>query len=164
MAVYRLLHTPDYQTAFGSQPLHAEVMLLLNSYRYESNMDLTIFGLHLGLLGYLVYRSGYIPKVIGILLVIDGLGWLIDPLRPYLYSSSQAGSIFIQFFAIFSFTELILPLWLVIRGWKIQESQVRYADGYEKGPRLRETTGTEAKARLIELCSSHRQYPDLTRN
>jgi hypothetical protein len=28
-------------------------------------------------------RSGYIPKIIGILLVIDGLGWVIDSLRPY---------------------------------------------------------------------------------
>jgi len=30
-------------------------------------MSLIIFGIHLGLLGYLNYRSGYIPKIIGIL-------------------------------------------------------------------------------------------------
>lgn len=36
-----------------------------------------LFCIHLGLLGYLVYKSGYIPKVLGVLLVIAGLGYLI---------------------------------------------------------------------------------------
>jgi hypothetical protein len=112
----RLLNTPDYLTAFGSGPLHAQVMLLLNAYRYDWSMSLIIFGIHLGLLGYLIYRSGYIPKIIGILLVLDGLGWVISSLKPYLYPNAHLGFIFIT-----SLTELILPLWLVIRGWKIQE-------------------------------------------
>ena len=114
--VNRLLHTPDYLTAFGSGPLHAQVMLLLNSYRYDWSMSLIIFGIHLGLLGYLIYRSDYIPKIIGILLVIDGLCWVINPLKPYLYPHAHLG-----FFFPMSFFELILPLWLLIRGWKIQE-------------------------------------------
>ena len=114
--VYRLLHTPDYLTAFGTGPLHAQVLLLLNSYRYDWSISLIIFGIHLGLLGYLIYRSGYIPRIIGILLVVDGLGWVITPLKPYLYPNAHLG-----FFSPFSFAELILPLWLLIRGWKIQE-------------------------------------------
>ncbi|HYL22141.1 MAG TPA: DUF4386 domain-containing protein [Gemmatimonadales bacterium] len=113
---YRLLNTPDYLPAFGPGPLHAQVMLLLNSYRYVWSLSLIIFGIHLGLLGYLIYRSGYIPKLIGILLVIDGLGWVINPLKPYLYPNAHLAFIF-----VLSFAELILPLWLVVRGWKIQE-------------------------------------------
>ncbi len=119
--VYRFLHTPDYLAAFGSGPLHAQVMLLLNSYRYDWSMSLIIFGIHLGLLGYLIYQSGYIPKMIGILLVIDGLGWVITPLKPYLYPNAHLG-----FFFPMNFAELILPLWLLIRGWKIQEPTARY--------------------------------------
>lgn len=119
--VYRLLHTPDYLKAFGSGPLHAQVMLLLNSYRYEWSMSLIIFGIHLGLLGYLIYRSGYIPRILGFLLVIDGLGWVITPLKPYLYPNAHLG-----FFFPMSFVELLLPRWLVIRGWKIQEPTARY--------------------------------------
>jgi hypothetical protein len=46
---------------------------------------------------------------------------VIDPLRPYLYPNSHVGSLFIQFFPFFAFSELVLLLWLVIRGWKIQE-------------------------------------------
>ena len=114
--VYRVLHTPDYLTAFGAGPLHAQVMLLLNSYRYDWSMSLVIFGIHLGLLGYLIYRSAYIPKIIGILLLIDGLGWLVTPLKPYLYPNARLG-----FFFPMSFVELLLPIWLLISGWKIRE-------------------------------------------
>jgi len=116
VTVYRLLHTPDYLTAFGAGPLHAQVMLLLNSYRYDWSFSLIIFGIHLGLLGSLIYRSRYIPRIIGILLGLDGVAWVINPLRPYLYPNAHLGFLF-----IISFSELILPLWLVIRGWKIQE-------------------------------------------
>lgn len=116
VTVFRLLNTPDYLTAFGSAQLHAQVLLLLRSFRYDWSMSLVIFGIHLVLLGYLIYRSGYIPRIIGILLVIDGLGWAIDSLQPYLYPNAHLGFLFITFFG-----ELVFMLWLLIRGWKIQE-------------------------------------------
>jgi hypothetical protein len=77
--------------AFGRQPLDRQVMLLLNAYRYESNMGLIIFGLHLRLVGWLCYRSWYTPKLIA----SDGLGWVIDLLRPYFYPNSHIGSFFV---------------------------------------------------------------------
>jgi len=114
--VYRLLHTPIYLTAFGPGPLNAQVLLLLNSYRYDWSFSLIIFAIHLGLLGCLIYRSHYIPRIIGILLILDGLVWIVNPLQPYLYPNARLGFLF-----PISFVELIFPLWLVIRGWKIQE-------------------------------------------
>jgi len=119
VTVFRLLNTPDYMTLFGPQELHAQVRLLLSSFRYDWSMSLIIFGIHLILLGCLIYRSGYIPRIIGILLVIDGLGWEIDSLQPYLYPNAHLGFIFITFFG-----ELVFMLWLLIRGWKIQEHAV----------------------------------------
>jgi hypothetical protein len=116
VTVFRLLHTPDYLTDFGSQQLHAQVRLLLNSFRYDWSIGLVIFGIHLGLLGYLIYRSRYIPKILGILLVIVGISWVIDSLGPYLYPNADLG-----FIPIIAFGELIFPLWLLIRGWKIRE-------------------------------------------
>lgn len=115
--VYRLLHTPVYLTAFGSSPLHAQVLLLLNSYRYDWSFSLIIFGIHLGLLGYLIFQSGYIPKIIGILLVLDGVVWIVNSLQPYLYPNAHLGFLF-----PISFVELIFPLWLVIGGWRIREA------------------------------------------
>jgi hypothetical protein len=116
VTVFRLLTTPDYLTTFGPGPLRAQVDLLLHSFRYDWSISLIIFGVHLVLLGYLIYRSGYIPRVIGVLLVINGLGWVIDSLRPYLYPNAPLGFIFVTFFG-----ELVFMVWLLVRGWKIQE-------------------------------------------
>lgn len=116
VTVFHLVNTPDYLTLFGSGPLHAQVKLLLDSYRTDWSMGLVLFAIHLILLGYLIYRSGYMPRILGILLVIDGLGWVIDSLQPYLYPNAHLGYIFLTFFG-----EVFLMLWLLIRGWKIQE-------------------------------------------
>ncbi|HKD02738.1 MAG TPA: DUF4386 domain-containing protein, partial [Terriglobales bacterium] len=116
VTVLRLLTTSAYLEAFGSAALHAQVMLLLNSFRYDWSLSLLIFGIHLALLGYLICRCRYVPWIIGILLALDGLGWVINGLRPYLYPKANLG-----FFFTMSFVELIFPLWLVIRGWKIPE-------------------------------------------
>ncbi|MDH3646016.1 MAG: DUF4386 domain-containing protein [Gammaproteobacteria bacterium] len=116
VTVFRISNTADYVAVFGSDQLHAHVKLLLNSFRYEWNIGLILFAIHLGLLGYLVYRSGYIPRILGILLTIAGLGWLIYVLSPYLYPNADVGFIMITFVG-----EIIFMLWLLARGWKIQE-------------------------------------------
>jgi Domain of unknown function (DUF4386) len=118
-AVYRLVSTPDYLTAFGAGPLHAQIKLLLGSFRYDWSLALVIFGVHLLLLGCLIFRSGYIPRLIGILLVINGAGWVVDSLRPYLYPHARLGFVFIAFFG-----ELVFMLWLLFRGWKLREPAV----------------------------------------
>lgn len=71
--VHRVVTTPEYVTLFGSGPLQAQVKLLLSTFRYNWSLGLIVFGVHLVLLGYLICRSGYIPWIIGILLVI--MGW-----------------------------------------------------------------------------------------
>ena len=115
VAAWRLVNTPYLQSLFGDAPLHAQVQLLLNSFRYDFSMALVIFGMQLVLLGYLIWRSRYIPKVLGALLAIDGLGWIVYCLKPYLYPEAP-----LDFIPLFGFVELLFPLWLVIRGWKIQ--------------------------------------------
>lgn len=114
---YRLVHDPDFLTTFGPGQLGAQVQGLLDSFRYGWSFSLIVFGIHLILLGYLIYRSGYIPKLIGILLVIDGLGWMVNDLKPYLYPSANLDFLFITFFG-----ELVFMLWLLVMGWRIQGS------------------------------------------
>lgn len=120
VAVFRLVHTPDYLTAFGTQQLHAQVQLLLGSFQYDWSFSLIIFAVRLVLMGYLIYRSGYILRIIGILLIIDGLAWVINGLRPYFYPSAH-----LHFISIAFLGELVFMLWLLIRGWKIQEPAAR---------------------------------------
>jgi hypothetical protein len=116
VSVLRIVQTPDYLKLFGSAQLHAQVKFLLDSFRDGWSMSLLLFGIHLVLLGILIYRSGYIPRIIGILLVIDGAGWLVNCLQPYFYPNAHLGFIFATFFG-----ELVFMLWLLIWGWKVQE-------------------------------------------
>ena len=115
VTVYHMVGTPDYLRAFGSGPLDAQVSLSLHSFRYGWQIALVVFGIHLMLLGYLIVRSNYIPLILGILLIINGLGWMLDSLGPYLLPNADLGFVFVTFFG-----EIFFMLWLLIRGWKIQ--------------------------------------------
>lgn len=119
VTVYRMLSTPEIVAAFGVGQLHAQVDLLLHSFRYDYLFGLIVFGIHLCLIGYLLYRSGYtgvISRIVGVLLVIAGLGWIVLELRPYLYPAAKIDWLFITAFA-----ELIFMLWLLIAGWRLKE-------------------------------------------
>lgn len=110
VTILRLLNTSD--TLIGSQ-----VMLSINTFRSNWYFGLLFFGIHLVLLGYLVLRSNYIPKILGIVLVIAGLGYLLSNLKPFLFPHVNMD------FAEYTFYgELIFMLWLLIRGSRIQES------------------------------------------
>ena len=72
-----------------------------------------LFSLHLLIFGYLTYQSGYLPKIIGILLIIVGLNYLISNFGTILLPQYKA--LFTSLAAI-SFIEVAFPLWLVIKG------------------------------------------------
>jgi hypothetical protein len=115
VTVYHLVAIPDYLTAFGSGQLQAQVLLLLHSFRFGWQIGLVLFGIHLVLVGYLIVRSRYVPWILGILLIINGLGWMLDSLGPYVLPNANLGFTFATFFG-----EIFFMLWLLIRGWKVQ--------------------------------------------
>lgn len=114
--VFRLVHAPGRGTELGAAQLHSQVDLLLRSFHYEWGMGLVLFGVYLVLLGYLVYRSGYIPRFLGVLLAIAGVGWLVDSSSPYLFPNADLRLLMITFLG-----EIVFMAWLLARGWKIEE-------------------------------------------
>jgi hypothetical protein len=86
-------------------------MLKIDAFTDIYMAALILFGVHLFLLGYLAYRSGYVPKTIGVLLAIAGVGYAFDSFLTVFAAGSS--------FAISTVTfigEFLLALWLVIRG------------------------------------------------
>jgi hypothetical protein len=105
-------------TAQQSQAL-AMVFLKLNAYAF--NVDLVFFGLWCALTGYLIFRSTFLPRILGVLLAIDGLGWMM-----YLYPP-LAYQLFPFIAAASGLAEIPLQLWLIVMGvndqrWKEQAS------------------------------------------
>jgi hypothetical protein len=68
----------SYLAVFEPEQLDALMLLSLNAFEYMILVWGFFFGLHLLLLGYLVYRSGYFPRLLGALLVLSSLGYLIE--------------------------------------------------------------------------------------
>ena len=78
VAVLLLLKSPEYLTLFSAGQLQALISLFLNLHQYGIQIVGIFWGLWLLPMGYLVYKSNYIPKIIGIFLMITCLGYLID--------------------------------------------------------------------------------------
>ena len=109
-----LLRSDDYSAAFGEEQLQAQAMLKIDTFNDLWIAALVLFGVHLFLLGYLALRSGYVPKVIGVLLVVAGAGYLFDSFGTVL---SQGSPIVVS--TVTFVGEFVLACWLVIRGRRV---------------------------------------------
>ena len=127
ITVLRLLSDADYLTVFGTDQLHAQVMLSLNAFSDGWAIGyVCFFSLHLFVLGYLVYKSGYIPRILGVLLIIGGFGYLIDTFALLLLPNYEAyEAIFTLLIIPTALGEVLLALWLLIKGVKIPEMKNR---------------------------------------
>jgi hypothetical protein len=112
-SVLLLLGNADYYKVFETDQLHAQAMLSLRAFSDGWDIGIVFFGLHLALLGYLVFKSGYIPRILGVLLVIAGLGYLIDSFVVFLIPNQEVT------IAMFTFIgELLFMFWLLLQGGK----------------------------------------------
>ena len=91
--------------------LQTQAWLALQSFNDAWDFALVIFGLHLIVIGYLVLRASYMPKILGILVVICGLGYLFDSVTALLLPNFGVTVSMITFVG-----EVLLALWLVIKG------------------------------------------------
>lgn len=106
-----LLGNDGYLKTFSTDQLHTEALLKIGAFHDIWNLGLVIFGVHLLLIGYLAYKSGYVPKPVGVLLVIAGLGYLVDSFGALLVSDY---SLLVAAFT--GFGEAVLMLWLLVKG------------------------------------------------
>ncbi|WP_342305013.1 DUF4386 domain-containing protein [Methanolobus sp. ZRKC5] len=122
-SVLQLLGSASYLAAFDTAQLQAQVMILLNAFNQTWLIGLIFFGIHLFVLGYLIFKSGYIPKVIGILLIIASLGYLADSFANFLLPNyANYATIFMIIVIVPGVIgELSFTVWLLLKGSKIPE-------------------------------------------
>jgi len=76
--VIHLLSDAGYRTALGPEQVAAQVMLALQSFDSTWLVGLTVFGLHLVIVGVLILRSGLAPRALGVLLMVAGVAYAAD--------------------------------------------------------------------------------------
>jgi len=121
-----LLNGAGYATAFEPDQLHALVSLFLSAYEYGALIWGTFFGLHLLVVGYLLYRSGYFPRILGVLFALASAGYLID---------SFGNLVLPQFAEVYTWivmatipAELAFAVWLLIKGVNAEKWEKRSLD------------------------------------
>jgi hypothetical protein len=100
---------------FTPEQAHGIAGTLLGISDYMTQLAVFNWGLWLLPLAWLVYRSGFIPKIFGILLLINGLGYITRNITYFLMPGS-AESLYQFIFPTFFLGELPFMFWLVIKG------------------------------------------------
>src|SRR4051812_11645526 len=72
VTVYRLLTAPEFKDVFDPQQLYAQAILYLRLFRYHWYFGIIFFGLHLLFVGFLIMKAPFIPRILGIILMITG--------------------------------------------------------------------------------------------
>jgi hypothetical protein len=114
-----LLSGAEYLKAFQPDQLQAQATLFINLYKYGSTVAQIPYGVWLFPLGYLVYKSNFLPKILGILLIVDCFALLIYVLQRFLLPGYDV--IAYPCWAVSFLAEFGLTMWLLIMGAKEQK-------------------------------------------
>ncbi|MCX6050316.1 MAG: DUF4386 domain-containing protein [Chloroflexi bacterium] len=120
--VLLLLSGAGYLAVFAPDQLPALGLLFLNAHEAVVLIWGVAFGLHLVVLGYLVYQSGYLPKMVGGLLMVAAFCYFVQSFGTVLFPHAKA---LFTSIGLLSIVEIALPLWLLMKGVNIEQWKKR---------------------------------------
>ncbi len=113
-----LLGGERYLSAFTAAQLQAAAYLSLRLFEYGFAICLVFFGFYCLSFGYLIFRSTLFPRIIGVLLAIEGLCYLINSFATFL--APEFAAHFFPYLMASAVAELSLCLWLLVAGVNVQ--------------------------------------------
>lgn len=130
-ALLLLVGGTGYLTVFQPDQLNALVLLFLDVNAFMIIIWGLIFGFHLVLLGYLVYRSGFFPRILGILLIIGAVGYLAQSYGHIL--APQFDDVLSTVVIVLSIPgELAFTAWLLWKGVDVEKWEERALESARK--------------------------------
>jgi hypothetical protein len=104
-----------YLKAFSPEQLHALSYLAIEVHEFGFGIGLVFFGFACLATGWLIFRSGYLPRTLGVLMLMAGLSYLTNSLA-LLLAPSFAAAIFPGVLVPAFVGESALCLWLIVKG------------------------------------------------
>jgi len=129
VAVLLLLKGREFATIFTPGQLQSWVSVFLDLHTHGHQIAGIFFGLWLVPMGYLIFKSTYIPKIIGVFLIVTSLGYLIDFTTFFLYPDFPL--------TISEYTwlgEALMVLWLLIMGVNLRKFEEWTQESLKKQP------------------------------
>ncbi len=114
-----LLRNPQLLTAFKIDQLQALAFVSQKLYGTGYDISLVFFGFHCLLIGYLIFKCTFIPRILGALLAIGGLCYLISTFTDFL-APAFGVALGIYIIVPSAVAELLLTLWLLVKGVNVQ--------------------------------------------
>ncbi|OLD62100.1 MAG: hypothetical protein AUI33_13820 [Ignavibacteria bacterium 13_1_40CM_2_61_4] len=122
LAILVLLGDGQYSSAFTTSQLQAMALMSLRLYLQGFNISMVFFGFQCFLIGYLIVRSTFLPRILGVLLAIGGASYVISSFATFLSPAFGARlAPFILPAALLG--EGSLTLWLLVIGVNVQRWQ-----------------------------------------
>jgi hypothetical protein len=115
LAAIVILSGGDSLQAFSAKQLEDLAYLALKLHGLGYSISIVFFGFGCGVLGYLVYRSTYLPGLIGVLLVVTGFCYLFDSFAT-IVAPSFSGNLYPWLLLPGFVSELALCIWLIFKG------------------------------------------------
>lgn len=137
-AALTLIKSPEFLNTFTQAQRESLAMLFLRMHDHQVYAAETLWGLWLFPLAILTYRSGFLPRFLGVWLVVNGVAYLVMSLSGLLapqYRSAVADAAFPALLG-----ELAFMLWLVVRGVNFERWRERAASGMPDCSVLRSST------------------------
>jgi Domain of unknown function (DUF4386) len=121
VAPFVVLEDSPYISAFKPDQLQAMAMMCIKLNTQAAYIYLVFFGMFNLLIGYLIFKSTFLPRILGVLMALSGSAWLTflsPPLAKYLLTYIEVVGIA---------AEASLMLWLLLKGVNVQRrnGQVR---------------------------------------
>ena len=120
-AALQLLSGAEYLSVLNDAQLQAQAMLAYDLYLHGYEIANIFFALWLVPLGLLVYKSDFLPRALGIMLIVGGSGLLINVFVHFLFPSYLIVNTILLIPQ--TIAEALFTLWILIRG--INESKVK---------------------------------------
>jgi hypothetical protein len=112
-----LLSEAHLVSGLAPEQLQAAALVMFRAHQYGIYVWDIFFGFHLAVLGYLIFRSGYFPRFLGVVLMAGSPGYFLEGLRNVTFiDAGPFGLLVVGLLVVASIGELAFALWLLLRG------------------------------------------------
>jgi hypothetical protein len=126
LAPLTILDGSQYLGVFKTEQLHSLAYMFLKLYSQAYGVALVFFGFYCLLIGFLICKSTFLPRALGVLMMLAGVGGLI-------FLAPTFATAHLPYTLMGSIGELLLTVWLLVKGvdaekWKLEDAAARRAE------------------------------------